>query len=157
MLRPEFGYFQGQRGLPVALARRIRLWSRQPNAWTNQACLEAHLDGGNQTSRPRCRSATAAIVISPDDRLVLPGFYCKRVQLPIGESLYDLYQSDEVRRYRAQEGTWDFCQGCQFYGNYESGFLWPMDRYFYLNTTSRLKWLYMRRTLRPRVPPCLKT
>jgi MoaA/NifB/PqqE/SkfB family radical SAM enzyme len=155
MLRPEFGYFPKNRSLPAELTKRIRQWIREANAWTNEACLQAHIEGGNQIHKPRCRSATAAIVISPDNKLVLPGFYCKKIQIPIGENLYDLYHSEEVQEIRRKEGTWDYCQGCRFYGNYESGFLWPMDRYFVLNTVSRLKWLYLRRTLKPRIPEYL--
>ncbi len=152
MVRPEFGYFPGNQSLPVELSRRIKGWIKEPNIWTNEACLKAHVDGGNRTAQPRCRSTTAAVVVSPDNKLVLPGFYCKKDLIPIDGSLYDLYQSDFVQRYREDEGKWDFCEGCQFFGNYESGFLWPMDRYFYLNTTSRLKWLYLRRVLKPVVP-----
>jgi hypothetical protein len=79
MVRPEFGYFYGNRSLPIELARRIRDWLKEQNVWTNEACLKAHIDGGNRVERPRCRSVTAAIVVSPDNKaaVVLRGLWKK--------------------------------------------------------------------------------
>lgn len=150
MLRPEFGYFSGNKDLPIEKAALIWNMLQNSNTWTNKACLLAHIKGGNKVSAPRCRSVSAAIVISPDDKIVLPGFYCKKVEIPIGDSLYDTYKKSGILKiWKEEEGEWDFCEGCSFYGNYESGFLWPPDTYFYFNMVSRIEWLYMRRILKP--------
>lgn len=149
MVRPEFGYFSENKNLPVDKANTIWSFLNQKCVWTNRACLKVHVTGGNKVNKPRCRSVSAAIVISPDNKIVLPGFYCKKAEIPIGESLFKTYRSEVIKRWRAEEGQWDFCHNCSFYGNYESGFLWPPDQLFYLNMISRIQWLYMRKKLKP--------
>jgi MoaA/NifB/PqqE/SkfB family radical SAM enzyme len=125
--------------------KEIKRLSKFDNVCVNWAFLEFFLDGGNQISKPRCRAITSTIVISPDDHLLLPCYHMHDERLKIkhesGRSYLDeLWYSMHVQEKRKKEGAWGFCQGCTIWCYFETSFLWPPDKYFFLNLKSKLRW-----------------
>ncbi|HEY9787589.1 MAG TPA: radical SAM protein [Candidatus Obscuribacterales bacterium] len=123
----------------------IRRLSKMDNVCVNWAFLEFYLDGGNQIKQPRCRAISSTIVISPDDHLLLPCYHMHDERIKIthenGRSnLDDLWHSTHVQEKRKMEGAWGYCQGCTIWCYFETSFLWPPDKYFFLNTKSKLRW-----------------
>jgi MoaA/NifB/PqqE/SkfB family radical SAM enzyme len=115
------------------------------NVCVNWAFLEFYLNGGNQIKAPRCRAISSTIVVSPDDHLLLPCYHMHDERLKIkhenGHSnLDELWHSMHVQEKRKKEGTWGFCQGCTIWCYFETSFLWPPDKYFFLNLKSKGRW-----------------
>lgn len=144
LLGPVFDYCGNDLLQEKGLNELERL-SKMSNVCVNWAFLEFFKDGGNQISQPRCRAISSTIVISPDDHLLLPCYHMHDERLKIvhekGRSnLDELWRSLHVQEKRKLEGTWDFCQGCTIWCYFETSFLWPPDKYFWLNLKSKSHW-----------------
>ena len=125
--------------------KEIRRLAEYDNVCVNSAFLEFYLDGGNQVKKPRCRAISSVLVISPDDHLLLPCYHMHDERLKIqhqdGRSnLDELWHSLHVQEKRKMEGAWNFCQGCTIWCYFETSFLWPPDKYFFLNLKSKARW-----------------
>ena len=123
----------------------IRRLAQFDNVCVNWAFLEFYLDGGNQISKPRCKAVSSVVVISPDDHLLLPCYHMHDERLKIqhenGRSnLDDMWHSPPVQEKKKMEGAWGFCQGCTIWCYFETSFLWPPDKYFFLNMRSKARW-----------------
>lgn len=123
----------------------IRRLAKFDNVCVNWAFLQFYLDGGNQVTKPRCRAISSVVVVSPDDHLLLPCYHMHDERLKIqhvdGRSnLDEIWRSHHVQEKRKQEGAWSFCQGCTIWCYFETSFLWPPDKYFFLNLKSKGRW-----------------
>ena len=161
LLGPVFDYCDNQL-LQAEGIKEIERLSKFDNVCVNWAFLQFYLDGGNQIKNPRCRAISSTIVISPDDHLLLPCYHMHDERLKIEHSngkssLDELWHSTHVQERRAKEGAWGFCQGCTIWCYFETSFLWPPDRYFWLNLKSKSRWAgeklkqYMRTKRQPAV------
>lgn len=144
LLGPVFDYCDNELLHKEGIEELVRL-SKLPNVCVNWAFLEFYLDGGNQTARPRCRAISSTIVVSPDDHLLLPCYHMHDERLKISHeagrsNLDSLWLSAHVQQRRKEEGSWAFCQGCTIWCYFETSFLWPPDKYFWLNVRSKARW-----------------
>ena len=144
LLGPVFDYCENEVLQEEGIAKLHKL-GEYDNVCINWAFTEFFLDGGNQIKAPRCRAISSTIVISPDDHLLLPCYHMHDERLKIkhenGRSnLDDIWKSMHVQERRKMEGAWDFCQGCTIWCYFETSFLWPPDKYFYLNMKSKARW-----------------
>jgi MoaA/NifB/PqqE/SkfB family radical SAM enzyme len=144
LLGPVFD-FCGNELLHEKGINELKRLSAMDNVCVNWAFVDFYLAGGNQTNKPRCKAISSTIVISPDDHLLLPCYHMHDERLSIkhenGRSnLDDLWYSRHVQAKRKEEGSWKFCQGCTIWCYFETSFLWPPDRYFFLNLKSKLRW-----------------
>ncbi|MBX9671184.1 MAG: radical SAM protein [Candidatus Obscuribacterales bacterium] len=144
LLGPVFDYF-GQDTLGEDGVKELHRLSKFDNVTVNWAFTQFFLDGGNQIKAPRCRAISSTIVISPDDHLLLPCYHMHDERLKIkhenGHSnLDEIWRSHHVQERRKMEGAWDFCQGCTIWCYFETSFLWPPDKYFFLNLKSKARW-----------------
>ncbi|RJP82970.1 MAG: radical SAM protein [Candidatus Zixiibacteriota bacterium] len=133
-------------GTEGALNRRqlqelVRLCDR-PYVYLNGGVARLMLDGGNDPARPRCRAVSATVVISPDDRLLLPCFHRVQDALPLAGDLRRALKSAERRVWLRRQGRMAFCRGCTIncylapslpyrWDRYLASFLPWMARYFY--------------------------
>lgn len=161
LLGPVFDYCDNEL-LHAEGIKEIERLSKFDNVCVNWAFLEFYLDGGNQITNPRCRAISSTIVISPDDHLLLPCYHMHDERLKIehegGRSNLDsLWHSTHVQEKKAKEGAWGFCQGCTIWCYFETSFLWPPDKYFWLNLKSKSRWAgekvkqYLRKKRQPMV------
>ena len=72
-LNPCFPYF-GNPGLSPENARTLGMLARGKGVTIDRGFLQFLIDGGNRPENPRCLAVTSTVVISPDDRLILPCF-----------------------------------------------------------------------------------
>lgn len=155
-----FDYFQGRRATPEAVAY-LRRYVRHPWVCVNTADLDFAAAGGNRREAPRCRAGDAAVVISPDNALLLPCYHHALARLPIRGDLYRVYHSPEARRQRESQGRHDFCEGCTIWCYMNPSFLsGAPDRYTVSMATTGVqfwlkhRWLAIMRQAQPwpRVP-----
>ena len=110
------------------------------------------MDGGNRVSAPRCLAVSSTVVISPDDRLLLPCYHHKTGALPIEGRLLALRQSPEVQEVREREGRYPFCEGCAVNCYIRASLFRRLDRYFLPSVLSAGKYvleLYRQRNKAP--------
>lgn len=151
-LNPCFPYF-GNRGLSPQNARELGGTARGKGVTIDRGFLKFLIDGGNRTENPRCLAVSSAVVISPDDRLVLPCFHRRTKALPIGGRLIALRNSPEVRREREMEGRYPFCEGCAVNCYLRASLFRRIDRYFTPSILSAAKYLWELRRIHARPVP----
>ena len=139
-LNPCFPYF-GNDGLSPAGAHTLNRMARGPGISIDRGFLRFLIDGGNRTDAPRCLAVTSTIVVSPDDRLILPCFHHRMRSLPIEGRLRSLYLSDDVQREREREGRYSFCEGCAVNCYIRASLFRRLDRYFLPSVTSGMGYL----------------
>ncbi|MBI4532440.1 MAG: radical SAM protein [Candidatus Melainabacteria bacterium] len=148
LLGPIFDYCDNELLHRQGIAEIERL-SKLDNVCVNRAFIHFYMSGGNQTTSPRCRAVSSTIVISPDDKLLLPCYHMHNDKLQIEHkdnrsNLDELWHSHIVQEKRKMEGSWKFCQGCTIWCYFETSFLWPPDKYFWLNLQSKARWAQQR-------------
>jgi MoaA/NifB/PqqE/SkfB family radical SAM enzyme len=123
-LNPCFSFF-GNEGLDPEKAKGLFGYFGKPGVIIDRAQLELITSGGNDPSDPVCRAVSSTVVISPENKLLLPCYHFKNDAIPIENKLYDLYKfSPAVRQFKQMEGRYDFCKGCTVYCYMRSSLLW---------------------------------
>ncbi|MBU1820433.1 MAG: radical SAM protein [Bacteroidetes bacterium] len=146
ILNPVFEYNAvGSQLSPQAL-REITRWGKQKNVYLNDAFVQLRLDGGNHVSDPICKAASTTLVISPENKLVLPCYHLGLKEFPIEDNLYALYRSAEVQQLVALEGRLPACEGCAINCYMQPSFAVEMNKYWWKALPSTLKYNRMKGT-----------
>jgi MoaA/NifB/PqqE/SkfB family radical SAM enzyme len=110
-LNPEFSYF-GNSGLSHKEAKSLIDMAKGPGVTVDRGFIEFYLAGGNRRYNPSCLAVTSTIVISPDDKLILPCYHRMTREEPIEGNLEELRRSPIVQFEEHQQGKYRFCEGC---------------------------------------------
>ena len=86
-LNPCFSFF-GNEGLDKEKAKALSKYFGKPGVIVDRAQLELISSGGNKVEDPVCRAVTSTVVISPENKLLLPCYHFKEEALPINGKLY---------------------------------------------------------------------
>lgn len=154
ILNPAFDY--GGLGVAAsqqeeALAQMSR-WGRQPGVYLNEGFIALRRDGGNQIARPVCKAASSTVVISPQNELVMPCYHLGTTSFPIGDSLYSLYTSTQIREQIALEGRHAACQGCVINCYMQPSFAVELNKYWWKALPGTLKYNHMKGTWKQLLP-----
>ncbi|MCS6790455.1 MAG: radical SAM protein [Bacteroidia bacterium] len=124
----------------------LRKWARKKDVYLNEAFLRLRAKGGNSPTRPVCRASSAVVVISPDNRLLLPCYHAHEAgySFPINGSLEELYHSEVVQHLRALEGRFSFCEGCVINCYMEPSFAVEVSPYFWASLPSTLRYIWRK-------------
>lgn len=142
LLNPVFDYNEVSTGgglTPESLSI-LKRWGRQKLVYINEGFLALRQDGGNQISSSVCHAASTTLVISPENKLVLPCYHLGVKEFPIENRLYELYRSPEVRQLIALEGKLPACQGCVINCYMQPSFAVEVNRYFWKALKSTFKY-----------------
>lgn len=148
ILNPVFDYNSVETGgsLSADALRELTAWGKQKNVYLNDGFVQLRRDGGNHIADPVCRAASTTIVISPENKLVLPCYHLGLDELPINDALYDLYRSDKVRKLVALEGRLPACEGCAINCYMQPSFAVETSKYFWKALPSTLKYNWIKGT-----------
>ena len=154
ILNPVFAYnaVETGGGLSPESLRELKKWGRKEGIYLNEGFIGLRLDGGNQVDKPVCKAGSTTIVISPEDKLVLPCYHLGLKELSIEGNLYDLYRSEEVQNLVKQEGRLPACQGCVINCYMQPTFATHLSRYFWQALPSSLKYNYIKGTWKQLLP-----
>lgn len=144
ILNPVFAYnVVGENTLPPEVLSFLRQWGRRPDVYLNEAFLRLREAGGNSPYAPVCRASSVAVVISPEDKLLMPCYHAhtQGYSFPIRGRLYELYRSPALRHLRALEGRFSFCAGCVINCYMEPSFAIEVGPYFWASLPSTLRYL----------------
>ncbi|MDX1628557.1 MAG: radical SAM protein [Fulvivirga sp.] len=148
ILNPVFAYGDVKTGAPFSdnTLEILKTWSRKKGVYLNDAFIQLRKDGGNHTSNPICKAASSTIVISPENKLVLPCYHLGVEEFPINNNLYYLYKSEKVQKLVALEGRLPGCEGCTINCYMQPSFAVEINKYFWKALPSTLKYNRMKGT-----------
>lgn len=140
ILNPVFEYNKVGSQLSPAALQQLRQWGKKSNVYLNDAFIQLRLDGGNHTDSPICLAGSTTIVISPENKLVLPCYHLGLKEFAIENNLYELYLSDEVQKLVALEGRLPACEGCAINCYMQPSFAVTINKYWWKALPSTLKY-----------------
>lgn len=113
-LGPCYSYF-GNEGLTPENCKRLLEFYGRPGLVVDRAELRLIIDGGNDINDPVCQAVSSTVVISPDNKLLLPCYHLSTQGIPIEDDLFGVYNSRAADEAKRMEGRYDFCAGCAVY------------------------------------------
>lgn len=154
ILNPVFDYndVETGHGLSTESIQRLQQWAKKKWVYINEAFLTLRLDGGNHVDAPVCKAGSTTLVISPENKLVLPCYHLGLEALPIENRLYELYRSEKVQSLIAREGTFAACEGCVINCYMQPSFAVELNKYWWDALPSTLKYNRMKGTWKRLVP-----
>lgn len=142
IINPVFSYF-GNPGLnDEAIAYLEEFTKGKLDVYLNKAFLLLRKNGGNNINKPSCKAVSRVIVISPDNKIVLPCYHFGNKTIPIDRPIKEMRKLEEVKKYKEMEGRFKFCQGCTVNCYFEPSFAFPTDLYSLQSLGSKLKYSY---------------
>lgn len=148
ILNPVFDYNAVETGgnLSEQTLAQMTEWGRQKNVYLNDAFVALRRDGGNHIVSPVCRAGSTTLVISPENKLVLPCYHLGLKEFAINDGLYALYQSAEVQQLVALEGRLPACEGCAINCYMQPSFAVELSKYWWKALPSTLKYNWIKGT-----------
>lgn len=142
ILNPVFGYNEVETGgaLSPPTLKTLKTWAKKPGVYLNEGFIGLRMDGGNQVQKPVCKAGSTTVVISPDNKLVLPCYHLGLQEIPIDNKLYEIHRSAEVQALIRQEGRLPACQGCVINCYMQPTFATHLSKYFWQALPSTLKY-----------------
>jgi MoaA/NifB/PqqE/SkfB family radical SAM enzyme len=128
-LNPCFSFF-GNEGLVADKAMGLMQYFGREGVIVDPAQLKLIASGGNDVRDPVCKAVSSTVVISPENKLMLPCYHFKDEELAIDGKLYELYtRSPLVEQAKKGEGKFNFCSGCTVYCYMRNSLFWryPVD------------------------------
>ncbi|MBN1558818.1 radical SAM protein [candidate division KSB1 bacterium] len=132
----------------VTLLGAIEKYSSSPFVYINKAFHRLRRNGGNNRTAPRCRVLDAAIVISPDNKVVLPCFHFQQLKIALNEhsetlslgSLMKIRHTPIWTYYQSRQGRFNFCHGCHLNCYFDPSFHHKTDEYFWLSFIAKSRY-----------------
>ncbi|MCK8491495.1 radical SAM protein [Spirosoma sp. RP8] len=147
ILNPVFDYNSVETGsLSNHALNELSWWGGQKNVYLNDAFVQLRLDGGNHIDKPVCKAGSTTLVISPENKLVLPCYHLGLKDFAIDGQLYDLYRSSEVQQLVALEGRLPACEGCVINCYMQPSFAVEVNKYWWKALPSTLKYNWVKGT-----------
>jgi len=148
ILNPVFEYNEVKTGKKLSdeSLKKLLTWAKKKNVYLNEAFIELRKDGGNHINSPVCLAASTTIVISPENKLVLPCYHLGLDEIPIENGLEKLYKSKKIQEMIAMEGKYDACEGCTINCYMQPSFAVKYTKYFRMSLPSTLKYNWIKGT-----------
>jgi MoaA/NifB/PqqE/SkfB family radical SAM enzyme len=142
ILNPVFEYNQvaQEQKLNIQQLQYLREWGKQKLVYLNDAFIQLRLDGGNQIANPVCKAGSSTIVISPENKLMVPCYHLGLKEFTIDGKLEQVYKDKEVQQLIALEGRMPACQSCTINCYMQPSFAVEVNRYFWKALPSTLKY-----------------
>ncbi len=152
ILNPVFEYNTVGSQLSEEALGQLTYWGKQKNVYLNDAFVQLRLDGGNHVDSPICKAASTTLVISPENKLVLPCYHLGLKEFPIEGNLKTLYRSAEVQKLVALEGRLPACEGCAINCYMQPSFAVEVNKYWWKALPSTLKYNRIKGTWKQMLP-----
>jgi len=148
IINPEFSYGEvnNDNSLKNEQLDYLKVFSKKKNVYLNSAFIKLRKDGGNKITDPVCKAASSTVVISPENKLVLPCYHLGQKEFPIKNNLIKLYYSKEVESIKAQEGRLKECEGCVINCYMQPSFAVNINKYWFAALPSTLKYNRLKGT-----------
>ena len=150
VLNPVFEYNKVETGEKFSdqSLEVLSAWGKKKNVYLNEAFIELRKDGGNHIEKAVCLAASTTIVISPENKLVLPCYHLGLDEISLKGDLYEVFQSDIVQNAIAMEGKYPQCEGCTVNCYMQPSFAVKINKYFWKALPSTWKYNRIKGTWR---------
>lgn len=147
ILNPLFAYNEVGGALSRKSLDILWEWVGKPGIYLNEAFLKLREAGGNDIKRPICRAGSSTIVISPENKLIMPCYHLQLESFSIKGDLDQLWKAEAVQEQVRQEGRHPGCQGCAINCYMEPSMAFETGPYFMRSLRSTIrysleKWVY---------------
>jgi MoaA/NifB/PqqE/SkfB family radical SAM enzyme len=148
ILNPVFEYKEvaSEHVLSATQLKELKAWASKPYVYLNEAFIELRLDGGNHIDKPVCKAASTTLVISPENKLILPCYHLGIKEFQINRNLFELWNSQEVQAQVKLEGKLKECEGCTINCYMQPSFAIEVNKYFFKALPSTVKYNWMKGT-----------
>jgi MoaA/NifB/PqqE/SkfB family radical SAM enzyme len=148
ILNPVFAYNAVKTGdsLSPETLQTLTHWGKQKNVYLNDAFISLRQDGGNHVHQPVCRAGSSTVIISPDDKLIVPCYHLGTEAFAIEGNLYNLYHSAKVQQVIAMEGKLPACEGCTINCYMQPSFAVELNKYWWKSLPSTWKYAITKGT-----------
>lgn len=148
ILNPIFEYAEVETGknLSEKTLDEMSYWGSKKGVYLNDAFISLRKDGGNKVHDPVCKAGSSTIVISPENKLVLPCYHLGLKEFDIDNNLAELYHTAEVQKLIALEGQLPGCEGCTINCYMQPSFAVEMNKYWWKALPSTIKYNLMKGT-----------
>jgi len=148
ILNPAFEYNAVESGKKMSDSQLSTLsaWGRKKNVYLNEGFIKLRREGGNHTDKPVCKAASTTIIISPENKLLLPCYHLGIESLEINDNLFDLYNSERVQKLVALEGRYTKCEGCTINCYMQPSFAVELNSYWWAALPSTIKYNHLKGT-----------
>ncbi|TYB30531.1 MAG: radical SAM protein [Candidatus Mcinerneyibacterium aminivorans] len=138
-INPVFEYFENEpiTGKNLDIIRKY-FWKK--NVYVNLAQLKLIENNGNNLKKPRCRGVTSNLVISEDNKIILPCYHNMKWEIDINHDLKKAFNSKKRNEIEKQQGTFPFCQECTINCYFDPSFEYEVDKYMFWSLLSRIKY-----------------
>lgn len=147
LLNPAFAYNDvGNNSKNENYLNTLSSWGRKKRVYLNEAFIALRKNGGNKIEDPICKAASSTIVISPQNKLILPCYHLGIKEYTIDNNLFSLYKSKEIKDQIKMEGRLSACEGCTINCYMQPSFAVNLNKYWFLALPSTLKYNYLKGT-----------
>ncbi len=146
ILNPLFEYNDHGANLAQTALDELEAWGKKRLVYINKGFIDLRRDGGNHIDKPVCKAASSTVVITPENKLILPCYHLGEKELPIDGSLYELYYSDEAEEIKKLEGKLPGCEGCVINCYMQPSFAVELNKYWFSALPSTLKYNWEKGT-----------
>jgi|SRR6056297_294220 len=139
-INPIFPYSKIDKSLSGNNINKIKKAFKKKNVYVNLAQLKLILKGGNRRNNPRCRGVTSNLVISQDNKIILPCYHNMKWKIDIKNNLAQAFYSKKRKNIEKKQGTFKFCEGCTINCYFDPSFEYKLDSYMFWSLLSRGKY-----------------
>lgn len=126
----------------------LEQYKKRPYVYINKAFNTLRRRGGNNISKPRCRAVQSTIVISPDNKLLLPCFHHFQTEIKLHGNLRDSWLKYSKQNHFSQQGRLPSCAGCVLNCYFDPSFCFKPDLLFLQSLSAKIKYSWDKYILR---------
>lgn len=145
LLNPMFEYNSVGSSLSEKALQELEAWGKKKRVYLNKAFVTLRRNGGNDIQQPVCKAMSSTVVISPENKLILPCYHLGLEEVPIENDLLALRKSEKVQKAIAMEGRYEGCAGCTVNCYMQPSFAVEINQYFWQALPSTLKYWWEKR------------
>ncbi|MGZ5244480.1 MAG: radical SAM protein [Bacteroidia bacterium] len=146
ILNPIFQYNEVGSTLSADDLKALEKWGKRKNVYMNKAFLTLRKDGGNNIEKPSCKAMSTSIVISPENKMIMPCYHLGLEEVAIENNLYQIRKSEPVQKQIAMEGKHAECSNCTVNCYFQPSFAVEVNKYFFDALPSTLKYAWNKGT-----------
>lgn len=140
ILDPVFATSGGEDKVSRNAHRQALDFSKKKGVYLNRAHLLLRDMGGNRVRDPLCRAVSSTVVITPDNRLALPCYHHRCVNVGINGDLAGVLRSREREEALSKEGRYSFCEGCHINCYFDPTYQFAGGRFWRESVRSKLRY-----------------
>jgi len=175
LVNPVFSH-TSQHGLSEKILRELERYSSSPYVYLNKAFHRLRRNGGNQILHPRCRVVDSTIVVSADNKVLLPCYFFSKQHIDLDaysdysriekkgnlhnrtqehHSIEDsppyfttMRKTNAWKLQQRKQGRYSFCQNCVINCYFDPSFVYKVDEYFGLSAVAKARYWWTKHVRR---------